>query len=103
MKAATFHTSLTGAQWAFRKRLLPKRQKRGRPPTDRRRIMDAILYMIKGGIPWRLRPHSFPPWKTVYHIVRPWTLDNTWSGSTTACGRTPAKPRANAPAPPPPR
>ena len=79
MKIATFYTSLTDAQWAFLKRLLPKRRKRGRPPTDRRRIMDAVLYVVKGGIQWRLLPLNFPPWQTVYHIFRQWTLDHTWA------------------------
>ncbi len=79
MKIATFYTSLTDAQWAFLKRLLPKRRQRGRPPTDRRQIMDAVLYVLKGGIQWRLLPLSFPPWKTVYHVFRKWTLDHTWA------------------------
>ena len=78
MKIAFFDSNLTEAQWAFLKPMLPKPSKRGRPPTDRRRIVDAILYVIKGGIQWRLLPTTFPPWKTVYHIFRKWTLDHTW-------------------------
>ena len=78
MKIAKFDTCLTDAQWAFLKRLLPKPSPRGRPPTDRRWIMDAILYVVKGGIPWRLLPTTFPPWKTVYHVFRQWTLAHTW-------------------------
>ena len=78
MKIASYNSSLTDAQWAFLKPMLPKPSKRGRPPTDRRCIVDAILYMIKGGIQWRLLPTTFPPWKTVYHIFRKWTLDHTW-------------------------
>jgi transposase len=78
MKIAKYDSSLTDAQWAFLKRLLPKPSQRGRPPTDRRVIIDAILYVIKGGIQWRLLPAHFPPWKTVYHVFRKWTLDHTW-------------------------
>jgi putative transposase len=78
MKIATFHTSLTDAQWAFLKPLLPKAKKRGRPPTDRRRILEALFYVVKSGCQWRLLPHSFPPWKTVYHIFRQWSRDHTW-------------------------
>src|SRR6266850_1407670 len=78
MKIALYDSSLTDAQWAFLKPMLPKPSKRGRPPSDRRCIVDAILYMIKGGIQWRLLPTTFPPWKTVYHIFRKWTLDHTW-------------------------
>jgi transposase len=78
MKIASYYTDLTDAQWSFLKRMLPKRSKRGRPPTDRRRIIDAMLYVAKGGIQWRLLPSSFPPWQTVYHIFRKWTLNHTW-------------------------
>lgn len=59
--------------------MLPKARKRGRPPTDRRVILNAILYVLKGGIPWRLLPSSFPPWQTVYHVFRAWTLNHTWA------------------------
>ena len=78
MKIAAYDTSLTDAQWAFLKPRLPQPSKRGRPPTDRRCIVDAILYVVKGGIPWRLLPANFPPWKTVYHVFRKWTFDHTW-------------------------
>lgn len=79
MKIAVYDSSLTDAQWAFLRPMLPKAKKRGRPPTDRRRIVEAILYVVKGGIQWRLLPADFPPWKTVYHIFRQWTRDRTWA------------------------
>ena len=78
MKIAKYDTDLTDAQWAFLEPLLPKPSSRGRPPTDRRRVIDAIFYIIKGGIQWRLLPTTFPPWQTIYHIFRRWTLDHTW-------------------------
>src|SRR5215216_4111849 len=43
-----------------------------------RKILDAILYVLKSGCAWRLLPHDFPPWKTVYHYFRSWRLDGTW-------------------------
>ena len=78
MKIAHYDTCLTDAQWTFLSPMLPTPSKRGRPPTDRRQIMNALLYVIKGGIPWRLLPANFPPWKTVYHIFRQWIRDRTW-------------------------
>jgi putative transposase len=78
MKIAKYGTDLTDAQWNFIEPFLPKRRSRGRPPTDRRRVLDAIFYIIKGGIQWRLLPVNFPPWQTVYHIFRRWTLDGIW-------------------------
>jgi len=78
MKIAFYDTNLTDDQWAFIEPMIPKPKKLGRPRTDPRRILDAILYIVKGGIQWRLLPHDFPCWKTVYHIFRKWTLDHTW-------------------------
>jgi transposase len=79
VKNAIYESSLTHAQWEYLKPMLPPIAKRGRPPTDRRRILDAILYVVKGGIPWRYLPSDFPPWKTVYHIFRCWTLNHQWA------------------------
>lgn len=78
MKIAVYDTCLTDAQWVLLSPLLPKRRRRGRPPTDRRWILNAILYVTKGGIQWRLLPRNFPPWKTVYHVFRQWTLTGLW-------------------------
>lgn len=79
MKNAIFETDLTDAQWVFLQPMLPQPKKMGRPPADRRSIINAILYVVKGGIPWRLLPKNFPPWQTVYHIFRSWTLNHTWA------------------------
>ncbi len=78
MKIANYESSLTDAQWTLLQSLLPKRHKLGRPPIDRRHIIDAILYVIKGGIQWRLMPADFPAWQTVYHIFRQWARNHTW-------------------------
>jgi putative transposase len=34
--------------------------------------------VLKSGCAWRLLPHAFLPWKTVYHDFRSWRLDGTW-------------------------
>ena len=78
MKTANYPSDLTDAQWALVKPMIPKPSNRGRPPTDRRLILDAILYVIRGGIQWRMLPEGFPPWKTVFHVFRQWVLNNTW-------------------------
>jgi len=79
MKNASFETDLTEAQWEYLQPMLPKPKKLGRPPTDRRLVINGILYVLKGGIPWRLLPQNFPPWKTVYHVFRAWSLNGCWA------------------------
>ncbi len=79
MKNSTYDSDVTDAQWEFLYPMLDKPNKYGRPQTDRRLVVNAILYVLKGGIQWRQMPSDFPPWKTVYHVFRAWTLDHTWA------------------------
>ena len=43
-----------------------------------REILNAIFYVVRSGCAWRLVPHEFPSWQTVYHYFRLWRLDGTW-------------------------
>lgn len=78
MKIAVYDSDLTDAQWAFLQPILPERKRLGRPPICRRRVLNAILYVVKGGIQWRLLPKDFPPFQTIFHIFRRWALNHTW-------------------------
>ena len=68
----------TDEHWEIVRRLLPKSSGRGRPPIDRRRILDAILYLIRTGCQWRMLPIDFPNWNTVYGVFRNWKRDGFW-------------------------
>ena len=47
---------------------MPPPSQRGRPlKWEMREIMDAIFYVLRGGIPWSLLPREFPPKSTVFH------------------------------------
>jgi putative transposase len=35
-----------------------------------RDVLDAIFYVLESGCQWRLLPHDFPPWSTVYYHFR---------------------------------
>ncbi len=73
-----YPSDVTDEQWRILKRLLPRRSRRGRPPLDRRRIMDAIMYVVRSGCQWRMLPRDFPNWSTVYGIFRRWRLAGVW-------------------------
>ncbi len=79
MKNAKYESSLTDAQWEYLKPMLPKPAKRGRPRTDLRQVLDAIFYVVKGGIPWRYLPTDFPLWQTVYGVFRRWKQGQQWA------------------------
>lgn len=73
-----YPSNLTDRQWQIIRNLLPRQKTRGRKPIERRRILNAILYWIRTGCPWRYLPSNFPNWNTVYGIFRQWQRDGTW-------------------------
>jgi putative transposase len=58
-----YPTDLTDAQWQLIEPLLPTQQwqpgGRGRPPVDRRRVINGIFYLKKTGCQWRMLPKDF--------------------------------------------
>jgi putative transposase len=74
-----YQTDLSDAEWGCLELHLPAPKADGRPRLHGlREILDAIFYVVRSGCAWRLLPHDFPPWKTVYHYFRSWCLDGTW-------------------------
>jgi putative transposase len=74
-----YQTDLSDTEWFFLEPLLPLPNATGRPKRhSTREILNAVFYIVRGGCAWRLLPHDFPPWKTVYHYFRYWRLDGTW-------------------------
>lgn len=69
-----YPTDLTDAEW---RRLQPHFVSQGgRPPDHPPRLMlNAIFYLLRSGCPWRMLPHDFPPWKSVYSTFRRWRRD----------------------------
>ena len=79
MPRRPYPSDLSDAEWALLDPLLPAARSGGRPrkhPT--RELVDAMLYVLRGGIAWRALPHEFPPWQSVSHSFRAWRRDGTW-------------------------
>ncbi|MCX5064661.1 IS5 family transposase [Micromonospora lupini] len=68
-----YPSDLTDAQWDLVKGLLPEPSGGGRPEKHQRReIVNAILYLLRSGCPWRYLPADLPPWQTVYWYFVRW-------------------------------
>ncbi|MFB8385493.1 transposase [Streptomyces rubiginosohelvolus] len=71
----------TDEQWALVEaslspaRMGPKGGRREKHP--RRRIVDAIFYLVRTGSAWRRLPKDFAPWPTVYWYFTWWHDDGT--------------------------
>ncbi len=65
--------ALTDDQFARLEPLLPpQKPATGKPNKDHRLVLDAILWRLKTGAPWRDLPERFGPWQTVYDRFSRW-------------------------------
>lgn len=75
----SYPSDLTDAEWALIKRYFQPKDRRGSASTHpRRQIVNAILYVVRSGCQWRMLPHDFPPWKTVYDHFSKWNKRGVW-------------------------
>lgn len=74
-----YATDLSDRQWAAIADLVPDGRPGGRPRrANKRELVNAILYALRAGQAWRLLPHDFPPWQTVYYYLRRWQAEGVW-------------------------
>jgi len=73
-------SDLTDAEWALIEPHIPSRSQLGRPALwSLQRIVEALLYLLRGGLPWRmLPPKTFPPATTVQHYFYRWRDAGIW-------------------------
>src|SRR5918995_1464771 len=79
MTEKPYPTDLSDEEWALIEPLLGRKRGRGHEQDySLRRIVEASFYVLRGGIPWRMMPHDFPPWEDVYYHLRKWRRKGTW-------------------------
>jgi transposase len=69
---------LTDAAWAQIAPLLPRNGRRGKQWRDHRAVVNAILWKLRTGAPWRDLPERYGPWRTAYDRFVRWRRDGTW-------------------------
>lgn len=75
----TYPSDLTPHQWEYSKDLIPAAKPGGRPRSlDMHAVVNGILYVVVGGIQWRMLPREYPAWKSVYHYFRQWSHAGLW-------------------------
>ena len=59
--------------------LPPERKPQGgRPGKSNREMLNAMVYWLNTGVPWRDLPERFGPWQSVYSRFRAWTKAGVW-------------------------
>ncbi len=83
-KQQKYPSNLTDEQVEFIKQFLPVSSSFGRPRLDIAQVLNAIFYVVVGGIAWRMLPMDFPNWKSVYHYFWRWRRSGDWERIYTA-------------------
>ena len=79
---------LTHGQWARIERLLPKPSKKGgRPRKSDRSMVEAMLWILRTGAPWRDLPSVYGPWESVYTRFSRWSASGLLAGLFEALAR----------------
>ena len=78
---------LTDAQWERIKDLLPGQAgDRGRTAADNRLFVDAVIYVLKTGIPWDDLPARYGQPNTVWKRFDRWCAAGVWEQIAQALG-----------------
>ncbi len=67
---------LSDDEWALLEPLMPKSRKSAR--ADDRKIMNAIFYVLRTGMPWRDLPERYGPYTTAYNRFNRWSRRGIW-------------------------
>ena len=71
MAEKIYPSDLTDTQWRLIQTPIPPGKSGGRPrDVDTRGIVNAILYVVRGGAPWCMLSREYGPWPTVYGYYR---------------------------------
>ena len=75
----SYPSSLSDFQWSLICKFF-KPSHLGRPVVHpRRRIIDAILYILRSGCQWAMLPNDFPPQRTVCDYFLRWRNSGLWA------------------------
>jgi transposase len=70
---------ISDAVWALMHALLPPAASTGRPPVDRRTVVEATAWRFRTGSPWRDLPERFGNWNTIYKNFDRWSRAGVWA------------------------
>lgn len=72
-------------EWAILDGVIPKsKAKTGRPASDRRTMLNGLMWILSTGAQWRDLPERFGPWETVYGTFNKWRASGVFDAIVNA-------------------
>lgn len=73
---------ITDDQWNLIEPFLPESKsgpgKKGRPPQDKRQVLNGIIWVCKTGAQWEELPRKYPPYQTCHRYFQQWVEAGVW-------------------------
>jgi transposase len=75
------YTDLSDDTWQRLEAVLPVEgsPKGGRPANDARTFINAVIWILRTGAPWRALPDEYGSWNSVYSRFRRWQSKGYWA------------------------
>jgi putative transposase len=68
-----YPSDVNESQWQYIEKIInPEQRKRKYFMKD---IFNAVLYVVKGGVQWRMIPKDLVPWESAYYYFRKWKMN----------------------------
>lgn len=74
-----YPSDLTDTHWQLIEKMFDAQERRRKRRHSLRELLNAIWYVVKGGIQWRMLPKDFPKWQTVYWYYQKWRKNGFWA------------------------
>lgn len=73
MNRSPYPSDVSDDEWAFLAPYLTlMREDAPQRRHSMREVFNALRYLVRSGIPWRMMPHDLPPWYTVEQQTKRW-------------------------------
>ena len=67
-----YPSDLSDRQWQVIEKIIGDKRKRRNPL---RKVVEALLYIIKSGCQWRMLSREYPIWQSIYYYFSKWKRD----------------------------
>jgi transposase len=70
---------LSDGQWErIAPHIIGDERTRGSSGRDNRLFVEAVLWLVRTGVPWRDLPEDFGPWNSVFRRFSRWSRKGVW-------------------------